>query len=437
MHGLAAPLGAKSRNGKGWKMLTLVEALNFRCLRYIHRPLQPFQVLVGPNGSGKTTFLEVMEFLGALVSDDLEHAIGARTSDPRDLIWCRTFGYFELAVEARFPSGFQEHLNTPGMDTIRYEIRIGISEKTHDVSILEERVLLGKAARPKERTLDLFPSPQVPPSTLITKKQKTARTTVRKAPGGNDNFYSEVYGESGKGWVPSVRLGPKRSALRNLPADERKFPVTIWLRNFLAEGVQKVMLNHLEMRKPSKPGQGLRFRADGSNLPWVIEDLASKHPDRFRDWIGHLRTAISDLESIRTVLREEDKHRYLVIGYQGGLEVPSWVVSDGTLRLLALTLPAYLPELTGVLLIEEPENGVHPRAVETALQSLSSVYGAQVLLATHSPVILSAIEPENVLCFAKDKHGATDIVPGNEHPALRDWKRETALGVLFASGVLG
>ncbi len=83
------------------------------------------------------------------------------------------------------------------------------------------------------------------------------------------------------------------------------------------------------------------------------------------------------------------------------------MASDGTLRLLALTLPAYLPDFSGVYLIEEPENGIHPRAVETVYQSLSSVYGAQILVATHSPVLLSMVDAKNVLCFAKTPEGAT------------------------------
>lgn len=113
------------------------------------------------------------------------------------------------------------------------------------------------------------------------------------------------------------------------------------------------------------------------------------------------------------------------------------MASDGTLRLLALTLPAYLPGFTGVYLIEELENGIHPRAVERMFQSLSSVYSAQILLATHSPVILSVAEQGQVLCFAKTDNGAVDIVLGTKHPALRDWKGETNLGALFAGGVLG
>jgi predicted ATPase len=90
-----------------------------------------------------------------------------------------------------------------------------------------------------------------------------------------------------------------------------------------------------------------------------------------------------------------------------------------------------------VLCIEEPENGIHPRAVATVYDSLSSVYEAQVLLATHSPVVLNAANTDDVLCFAKDDNGATDIVLGSEHPMLRQWQGEAPLGTLLASGVLG
>src|SRR4030043_247538 len=119
-----------------------------------------------------------------------------------------------------------------------------------------------------------------------------------------------------------------------------------------------------------------------------IEEII-KDPKNFNNWILHLQSALPDLESIETVEREDDKHCYLVLKYTGGLRVSSWMASDGTLRLLALTIPAYLKNLKGVYLIEEPENGIHPRAIESMLQSLSSVYDAQILLATHSPIILS------------------------------------------------
>jgi predicted ATPase len=119
--------------------------------------------------------------------------------------------------------------------------------------------------------------------------------------------------------------------------------------------------------------------------------------------------------------------------------VPSWLLSDGSLRFLALTLLAYLPESQGVYLIEEPENGVHPAALEAIYDSLSSVYDGQVLLATHSPLLvgLAADRRQQVLCFSKTEAGATDIVGGHEHPRLRDWQGEVDFATLYAGGVLG
>ena len=278
---------------------------------------------------------------------------------------------------------------------------------------------------------------EVPPNTIISRRRSSgSKALFTKIPGGNDNFYAEAYGKEGR-WAPSFKLGGRKSTLGNLPEDESKFPISTWFKQLLSGGVEKITLNSQEMRRPSPPGQKTGFKADGSNLPWVVEQLRSSEDGRFRDWVEHVRTALPDLDDIRTVVRPEDNHRYLVFIYQGGLEVPSWMASDGTLRLLALTMPAYLEDFRGIYLIEEPENGIHPRAVETVCQSLSSVYDGQTLMATHSPVILSVVEPKDVLCFAKTADGATDIVPGNQHPKLRDWRNEENFGVLFAAGVLG
>ncbi|MGE5342921.1 MAG: methylation-associated defense system AAA family ATPase MAD3 [Candidatus Omnitrophota bacterium] len=430
-------------------MIKLIEALNFRCLRYVSQPLGPFHVLVGPNASGKTTFLDVIAFLGRFVSDGLEAAIYERTQNFEDLTWGRRSGGFELAIEAAIPEDRRALLEDKDYDTIRYEVAFGMDSLWKEIIIKAEKVVLRKIAHREKITQGvLFPSMQVIPTTIISsRKSKFEQTIVNKDSNGIDHFFSEIYFESGKRFFSSsyigpgsalvFRLGPRKSALGNLPEDESMFPVTTWFKNFLNEGVQKFILNSLLIRKASPPGQVRGFKPDGSNLPWVIYNLQQKHPGNFRDWINHIQTALPDIENIKTIERSDDKHRYLVICYRGGLEVPSWMASDGTLLLLALTLPAYLPDLTGVFLIEEPENGIHPRAVETIYQSLSSVYNAQILLATHSPVILSMVNAENVLCFAKTPKGETDIIRGTDHPNLKNWRGEINLGDLFAAGVLG
>ena len=63
-------------------MITLIEALNYRCLRYVSRPLGPFHVLVGPNASGKSTFLDVVDFLQDLVSEGLDEALSRPNQQP-------------------------------------------------------------------------------------------------------------------------------------------------------------------------------------------------------------------------------------------------------------------------------------------------------------------------------------------------------------------
>src|SRR5947207_10953522 len=99
-------------------MIALIEALGFRCLRYIRQPLQRFHVLVGPNASGKTTFLDVPAFLGRLVSDGLETALSERTQNFEDLVWRRSGTSFQLAVEARIPAEKRSVLLNPDHDTI-------------------------------------------------------------------------------------------------------------------------------------------------------------------------------------------------------------------------------------------------------------------------------------------------------------------------------
>lgn len=419
-------------------MIRLIEALNYRCLRYVRQPLGPFHVLVGPNASGKTTFLDVIAFLGRLVADGPEAAIDERTKNFQDLVWGQAGGSFELVVEAAIPDQRKGDLNGD-FNTIRYEISVGLNPDTSEVGVIQERAALKAQTSAGGRKTLLFPCEPECPDTIISKRSsKGEQTVLTKAPHGNDNYYAEVRGESGgKGWIPSFRLGPKRSALANLPEDESRFPVSTWFKRFLIEGVQTLVLNSLLIRKASPPGQARGFKTDGSNLPWVIENLRNKAKNSFDQWIAHLRTALPDLKDIKTVEREDDKHRYLKVCYNNGFEVPSWMVSDGTLRLLALTLPAYLRDLTGVYLIEEPENGIHPGAIETLFQSLSSVYDAQILLASHSPVILSQARLDQILCFQKTESGATDIVAGPQHPALKDWRGQPNLDVVFASGVLG
>ena len=421
-------------------MIARIEALNYRCLRYVAQDLEPFHVLVGPNASGKSTFLDVFALMSDLISLGPDGAVGERVPDFRDLVWMREQGHFEVAVEVSIPEDRRKSFKNGGYSRARYEVSLGTRGDDEQPIILGESFWLipsESTTSSEPRSRQLFPEMAAAPSTILKTGRRGSdgwKKIVNKvAESGNDYFSSET-----SNWNNLFRLGPQKSALANLPEDETKFPVATWFKELLMLGIDRLALNSERMRQPSPPRAPKVFLPDGSTLAWVVDRLASRDPGRFRDWINHVRTALPELKNVESIERPEDRHRYLVLELQNGLRIPSWAASDGTLRLLGLTLLAYLSNVVAaVFLVEEPENGIHPRAVETVFQSLSSVYDAQVLLATHSPVILSIASLDQVLCFAKTPEGSTDIVRGSDHPGLKHWKGEVDLGTLFASGVLG
>ena len=418
-------------------MFTRIQTRSFRCLKAVDQTLGSFRALVGPNASGKTTFLDVIGFLGDLTRNrgEVLETVRLRSTSFEKLVWMGQGSSFQLSVEAKIPEAVHKVMaeDKRRFTHVRYEVEVGLEPGNNEIGLDYETLWLKEpptAGQSAQR--DLFPAPQSESPSLISRSQKGLKSALSKKPGGNDNYYPE----GRDSYTPSFKLGRGKSALANIPADTESFPVSTWFRNLLEKGVQPFVLNSQLMRQPSPPGLGRRFQTDGSNLPWVLAELRQEQK-RFRAWLEHVRTALEDIKDVDSVERPEDKHRYLVIEYMNGAKVPSWLASDGTLRLLALTIPAYLPATEGTFLIEEPENGIHPRGIETVLQSLSSIYASQVLVATHSPVALNMLEPAQVLCFAKDANGATDIISGDRHPALREWKKgEPDLGVLFASGIL-
>lgn len=418
-------------------MITSIEARGFRALRAIKVPLSEFQVLVGPNASGKSTFFDAFAFIRDILQVGLDGAVygSARTgvpmraSDPLDLTWCREGQPIELAVIARIPAAMQTEIQPFGF--LRYEISV---DMTGELRFTNETLWLCPDEPPESSPQrGLFPEDTVSLGTVAhTATPRGWRKVVSKTDSGNDYFKSE-----NSKWNNMFRLGPAKSALANLPEDELRFPLSIWFKRLIMEETYVLSLNAEAMRLPSPAGSSANLLPDGSNLPWAVNALETKDPERLADWVGHIQTSLRDIRAIRTREKPEDRSRYVEVEYANGLKAPSWLLSDGTLRMLALTILAYAPVSPGTILIEEPENGIHPQAVETVVQSLQSVYGSQVFLATHSPLVLSLIKSDELLCFGKTASGAVDIVRGTEHPLLQEWKAALHLGDLFATGVLG
>jgi len=428
-------------------MLTRIQALNYRCLKRVDLALGPFQVLVGPNGSGKSTLLDVPIFFRDLLGssrDGILTATSRRSANFQDLLFGREGGYFELAVEARIPKALSGMESVEGeFDTVRYQLQVGIEPETRRVAILQEDVFLKKCddGAPTTRSEEMK-APEESETILEDPDATTSFRIVEKLHDGYDFFSPErPQPKSKKVRYPlehRFRLGAEKSAFANLPEDDTQFPVAVWFRRQLMDGTQLLDLHYESLRKPNPPGFGSSSQlGDGSNLAWQIEKLRSGNSAAFADWLAHIRVAFPELMDVKTVERLEDRHRYLVLENNAGMGVPSWMVSEGTLRLLALTLTAYLLDDGRLLLVEEPENCIHPLAIEIVMQSLNSMYESQVLVTTHSPAILSLTAPDKILCFSKTPEEGTLIVRGDKHPRLSAWKGSVDPGMLLASGILG
>lgn len=406
--------------------LRAIQARNYRSLRHVDlRFDENFYVLVGPNGSGKSTLLDAIAFLTDYVQLGLERAVGERTRNFQDLVWGRPAKSpgFELAAE--FAMGDQ---------ALRYELRV--EESGEGVRVAHENGYLARL------TPDEFAASARSSSIIETSRRKPLKIFSRDTSGTFTWFRSE----DKEGDDVQVAHNPDQSSSMFLSMLhefslrgelEMDFSVSVRIMGTLRRGgVQCLQLDSRKLRQASRPNgdDGSRLADDGSNLPRVLEKLKSD-PEEWEQWFEFVRFALPELEEIRIVHREDDRHDYLMVK-RAGVEVPSWGVSEGTLRLFALTVIPHLRAFPLAYLLEEPENGIHPMAVEFAYQALSAVHGAQVFIASHSPTLLRCVETDQVLCFGHDPERGTVIVSGDEHPRLRNWQGSVDDTVFWAADIL-
>jgi predicted ATPase len=417
-------------------MFTRVEVQNFRSLKDVSVPLSNFHVLVGPNGSGKTTFLDVFAFMRDLLdSDGIAGALRKREIRWEDLVFHGEKAYsVAFAFEALIPESVWNGSPSPlrKFDSIRYKLEFHKFSNSKEVRVVKEICHLFHSSIPRTlldwtppidqfydaaKTIKALPEMNAVP--IVDREGEKCFAIA------NDTLNQLIY-----------TFSNGSLALEKIPEDLNQFPVITWLKNQFRKFIQPIELQGEKLRIPSTEEITDKMIPDGSNLPWLIHSLKEEFPDRYQDWIWHLTTGLTNIVSIETIPSADQREMYLEIEYDTGVKAKSWMISDGTLRLLALTLIAYHPNLTGLFLIEEPENGIHPLAIETVFASISHMYDSQAFVTTHSPLVLSLVKVRDLLCFSKNPDGSNTVIIGTQHPSLVDWKDNANLSILFASGIL-
>jgi predicted ATPase len=84
-------------------MINLIEVKNFRSLKYISQKLNGFNVLVGANATGKTTFMDLIKFVADIVDNGIEKAVFERVSNFDELTFGKQGGDIEFAIELKLP----------------------------------------------------------------------------------------------------------------------------------------------------------------------------------------------------------------------------------------------------------------------------------------------------------------------------------------------
>ena len=203
-------------------------------------------------------------------------------------------------------------------------------------------------------------------------------------------------------------------------------------------------------REPSPAMDILELEPSGRGLSGFYDTLSSREPERFMSAERALRRGIPEARGIR-LLDTGDRRRLLAVVRDDGREFTARVLSDGTLRFLALLALGYAPQPPGLVCFEEPENGVHPGRLPFVVDTLRRISErgreggrrSQVLVNSHSPYLVDLLNPTEMLLASLSEQGETRFlaVGGDlftSYPVLRNVLEsgEQTLGELWSQGSL-
>jgi hypothetical protein len=204
----------------------------------------------------------------------------------------------------------------------------------------------------------------------------------------------------------------------------------------------------VSMRAAQPPSDVRDIGTLGGEIAPFLYRLRAEHPRYFDAVSRTLRSVVPSVEELGVDLDKRRGTLDLLIR-QGGVDYSSRIVSEGTLRVLALCAIAVNPWGGSLVAFEEPENGVHPRRIELIgqlLLSLAREQGRQVVVTTHSPLFCDAVlkgarsRPETVGLFnVRRRERATVVQPfESAGPLFKDHEIAAALtagteGGLFES----
>jgi len=382
-----------------------IKLKNFKVFRNVEmRDIPRFCVIVGANGTGKSSLFKVFAFLKEAFSTNIQTAL-MRLGGGRGFQEVRTRGERgNIEIELKF----REDENKP---LITYFLSIG---EENGAAVIEREILKYRR-RSKGQPWHFLD---------FSRGEGWAVT----------NEMANVVDEADLQRDNQKLRSPDILAVKGL-AQFEKFPAVMALGSL----IEKWYLSdfHISMARPEQQaGYAEHLSTEGENLALVTEFLYKRHRPVFDDICRKLAMRVPGITNVEAKTTEEG--RVLLKFRDGAFEDPflSRFVSDGTIKMLAYLVLLHDPDPHSLLCVEEPENQLYPKLLQELAEEFRaySNRGGQVFVSTHSPDFLNAATLDEVFWLVKE-NGHTSVRRASEDQQIAAYMADgDKMGYLWEQG---
>jgi len=398
-------------------VITRIEIDGFKTFDGFALDLRPFTAVVGPNASGKSNLFDAIRFVSRLAQTDIREAMQELRGRPEELFRRTSAGrsdrmtfVVEVLLEPRGvdPFGTSFDLRT---QRVRYEleiaVRTGADRRLEGVYVQREQCLPIRRKEDRASKMKIWKVGSVRYGGLTNPFMTTRSGSGKES--GVIEIRQDGPGKRGRPLALSAK-DASRTGLSTVTTAE--FPHLFALRTLMSS-VQFLQIDPLASRRATDRLAPRRLLPDASNLATVLAKLmeetrTDKRPKGFlSDVVADLSSLIPSVADLDVRDDPGDSEYSFALRLRDSQSFSSRVISDGTLRLLALVTVLNDPRHGGVLCWEEPENGVHEARIPALIELIRSAAGCaespetqasfQILVNTHSPVVMSALKDQEVV----------------------------------------
>ncbi len=424
-------------------MLTRLEVRGFKNLLDTRADFGPFTCIAGANGIGKSNVFDAIEFLARLASEPLVEAAqrvrgseGVRGGDIRDLFWD---GYrnashrIDLAAEMIVPAEVEDDLGAPARAAttfLRYELTLGYDEPSSPAeigrpSLLRESLTHVNRGDAAAHLRFRHHAARFRNAVVVGQRRGGAFLSTE---GRESGTVINVHGDGGSRGKPQPRAAARagRTVLSTVTTND--YPTILAARREM-QSWRRFALEPSALRAPDSFSAPRRLGENGQHLAATLFRIAQDHlgaeaPDADALY-ARVANRLSDLVGVqvRDLAVEPDQAREvftLFLRERGDLRLPARALSEGTLRFLALCVLLEDPLFTGLLCMEEPENGIHPANLPAILDLVRDLavdpFDApgsdnpfrQVIVNTHAPGVVQRCDGADLLLAELIPHQLAD-----------------------------